>query len=159
MYSLNDLEIVPFKDGDAIPYDMLLLSDDTVEAIDNNLKDGELYIAKMQDVEVGAFVLKAVGKAALEIKNIAISEALQGQGIGSVLLSYIINLSKDRGYSELLVGTCDQCFKEIKFYQKSGFELFSVRENFFIENYDQPIFENGIQIKDMVMLSIGLQSS
>lgn len=90
MHSLNDLEIVPFKDGDAIPYDILLLSDDTAEAIDNNLKDGELYIAKMHDVEVGAFVLKSVGKAALEIKNIAISEALQGQGIGSVLLRYII---------------------------------------------------------------------
>lgn len=157
MQSLKTIEIVRLM-GEAVevPYDLLLLSDDTHEAIDKKLKDGELYIAKMNQKLVAAFILKMGAQAAPEIKNIAVSEAMQGQGIGSVLLGYIKDLSKERGYTTLIVGTCDQCFKEIKFYKKAGFEIDSVRENFFIENYDQPIYENGVRIKDMVMLSIRL---
>lgn len=142
-----------------IPYDLLLLSDDTIEAIDKNLDGGELFVAKIEDRVEAAFILKVIETDTIEIKNIAVSENKQGKGIGTVLLDFIISKSIDENLKKLIVGTCDLCFKEIEFYKKSGFEITGVRTNFFIDNYEKPIYENGRQIKDMVMLSIDLLSA
>lgn len=139
-----------------IPYDLLLLSDDTKEAIDRNLDNGELYIAEIESKVIAAFILKDVQNYTIEIKNIAVDEIIQGKGIGTILLDYIIQLAKERKYKTLLVGTCDQCFREIDFYKKSGFMNSGIRKDFFINNYGEPIYENGIRIRDMVMLTIDL---
>lgn len=139
-----------------IPYDLLLLSDDSKEAIDKNLNNGELFFAEIKNKIIAAFILKIIEKENIEIKNIAVVEDQQGRGIGTKLLDYIISISKQRGFSNLIVGTCDLCIKEIEFYKKSGFTINSTRKNFFIDNYKDPIYENGMQIKDMVMLSIDL---
>jgi len=37
-------------------------------------------------------------------------------------------------------------------YKKEGFEVFGVRKNYFVDNYPEPIYENGTQLKDMIML-------
>ncbi|MFN8348653.1 MAG: GNAT family N-acetyltransferase [Spirosomataceae bacterium] len=142
-----------------IPYDLLLLSDDTIEAINKNLHQGELFTAKIDNEIIGAFILKMIDKDFIEIKNIAVPENQQGKGIGTVLLENIIQISIKRKFKNLVVGTCDLCKKEIKFYKKSGFEISGIRKNFFIDNYEAPIYENGEQIKDMVMLSIDLRSN
>lgn len=40
----------------------------------------------------------------------------------------------------------------IQFYRKNGFYLSHRIHNFFIDNYDHPMFENGVQLVDMVYL-------
>ncbi|GAB2825026.1 GNAT family N-acetyltransferase [Ferruginibacter profundus] len=141
-----------------IPYDLLLLSDDTIEAIDKSLNNGELFVAEINNKVIAAFILKIIGKDTIEIKNIAVSEDQQGTGIGTILLQHIISVATQRDFKNLTVGTCDLCSKEIQFYKKSGFTVTDIRKNFFIDNYKNPIYENGMQIKDMVMLSIDLSS-
>lgn len=157
-YRMNStqIKIRALKQGEQIPYEILLLSDDTKKSIDTNLDKGELYVGEFEGKIIGAFILKQIQPATIEIKNIAVVENEQGKGIGTVFLDYIINESRARELSLLIVGTCDQCFKEIEFYRKSGFRIFSIRKDFFLRNYDQPIYENGIQIRDMIMLSIDL---
>ena len=146
-----------FENGvNEIPYDLLLLSDDSKEAIDKNLHNGELYTCKLDDKVIASFILKIVSEGVLEIKNIAVNENLQGKGIGTVLLNFIKEEAGKRGLRELWVGTCDQCSLEIKFYEKSGFVVSDVRKHFFLDNYDQPIYENGKQIIDMVILKMNL---
>jgi len=140
-----------------IPYELLLLSDDTTEAIDKNLDGGELFVAKIEGKVEAAFILKLIEPDTIEIKNIAVSESYQGKGIGTLLLEFIISKACDDNLKNLIVGTCDLCLKEIDFYKKSGFKITGVRPNFFIDNYKKPIYENGEQIKDMVMLSIDLK--
>ncbi|WP_428660521.1 GNAT family N-acetyltransferase [Runella sp.] len=142
--------------SDEIPYDLLLLSDDTIKAIDKNLNNGECYLAKYQEKTVAVFILKVVQDDSIEIKNIAVTEELQGKGIGTILIDFIIENAKKRGFEKVLVGTCDQCVKEIKFYEKSRFAIFDIRKNFFLDNYSKPIYENGKQIIDMVLLKIDL---
>ncbi len=144
--------------GEKIPYDLLLLSDDTKEAIDKNLNNGELFLAEINDNIIAAFILKIIEKETIEIKNIAVLEDYQGSGVGTILLKYIISISAQRGFKNLIVGTCDLCTKEIEFYKKSGFNITNTRKNFFIDNYKDPIYENGIQIKDMIMLSVDLSA-
>jgi ribosomal protein S18 acetylase RimI-like enzyme len=155
---LSQLQIRNPQENEQIPYDLLLLSDDTIEAINKNLHNGELFIGKIIQKTVAAFVLKVVKKDTIEIRNIAVIEELQGKGIGTILLDYIKIIAKKRNFETLLVGTCDQCIKEIAFYRKSGFDITDVRKNFFIDNYREPIFENGVQIKDMIMLSMDLRT-
>lgn len=150
------IRISPIKETEEIPYDLLLLSDDTKEAIEKNLDGGELYFGKYKEQIVAAFILKVVQNDTVEIKNIAVVENLQGKGIGTILLNDIKEKVKQREFQKLLVGTCDQCKKEIEFYKKSDFVLTDIRKNFFVENYNEPIYENGKQIIDMVVLKIDL---
>ena len=42
--------------------------------------------------------------------------------------------------------------RQIHFYEMNGFIKYTIRKDFFIENYDLPIFENGVQLKDMQLL-------
>ncbi|WP_338869883.1 GNAT family N-acetyltransferase [Spirosoma sp. SC4-14] len=121
--------------NEQIPYDLLLLSDDTIEAINKNLDKGELFVAKINDEIIASFILKVIAVDSIEIKNIAVRENQQGKGIGTTLLSYITANATQRGFKKLLVGTCDRCDKEIEFYKKSGFKIVAIRENFFIDNY------------------------
>ncbi|MBS1731323.1 MAG: GNAT family N-acetyltransferase [Bacteroidetes bacterium] len=153
-----EIQILKANKSNEIPYDLLLLSDDTKEAINKNLNKGELYIAKKNDEIIASFILKIIEKETIEIKNIAVTEKLQGKGYGTKLLNFIIDSSENRGFKKLIVGTCDQCNKEISFYKKAGFVIKDKRKNFFIDNYKDPIFENGLQIKDMILLSMELNS-
>ena len=37
------------------------------------------------------------------------------------------------------------------FYQKLGFNMTEIRRDYFTQNYPEPIWENGIQCKHMIM--------
>ena len=55
----------------------------------------------------------------------------------------------------MYVGTGD-CPVITLFYKNSGF-VFSHRvENYFIEHYDKPMFENGVQLTDKIYLKRAL---
>ncbi len=153
-----DLTIRIINKTEQIPYELLLLSDDTIEALNKNLDKGELFIAETNDKIIAAFILKVIENDTIEIKNIAVLETHQGKGIGTILLNYIISNSMQRDFRSLIAGTCDLCHKEIEFYKKSGFEISGIRKNFFIDNYREPIYENGKQIKDMIILSMDLRT-
>ena len=59
---------------------------------------------------------------------------------------------KNKG-KQLLVGT-GESDKIIDFYKKFGFKYSHTIKNFFIDNYDHKMYENGIQLKDMIYLKI-----
>ena len=56
----------------------------------------------------------------------------------------------------IIVGTGDCGISQINFYEKNGFRKYDIRKNFFIDNFEKPIFENGIQLKDMILLKYEL---
>ncbi len=41
---------------------------------------------------------------------------------------------------------------QFHFYEKNGYSQYDVKKNYFLEIYRKPIFDNGIMLKDMVML-------
>ena len=58
----------------------------------------------------------------------------------------------------MLVGTGD--FPPIlSFYENCGFKKSHCIKNFFTDNYDHPMFEEGIQLIDMVYLKKDLEVS
>ena len=141
-------------DEDRIPYHLLLLADETTDAINKYIHDSAIYTAKENagDQAIGVYVLRQVNKVTIEIKNIAVCETFQNRGIGGLLIDSAIAQAKEGGYREIIVGTADTGARQLRFYKKNGFEVFDIKKDFFINNYPQPIFEHGIQLKDMIML-------
>lgn len=141
-----------------IPFDLLLLADETITAIEKYVYDADVYIARRKEAPkaIAVFVLLQLNAAEIEIKNIAVAETFQNTGIGSYLLEHIREIACESGYRKLWVGTPDCSKAQISFYKKNGFEISGVKKNFFTDNYPDPIIEDGILLKDMVMLSMNI---
>ncbi|GAB4249027.1 MAG: hypothetical protein Tsb0034_28390 [Ekhidna sp.] len=88
--------------------------------------------------------------------NVAVAEGYQGKGIGSRLIRHVIKHCKESAINRLIIGTADTSEYQIRFYQKLGFQRYNRIAYFFVDHYDEPIFENGTQAKDMIMLEMSL---
>lgn len=154
---MNNLLIRPIEAHEPIPYDLLLSADPSESAIGVYLSKSTIYLAFITHKLIGQYVLLPVGTDAVEIKNIAVLEDWQGKGIGKELLKDAIRRTTDAGYKTLSIGTSNASIWQLYLYQQQGFELSSLKMNFFIENYTEPIFENGIRCKHMLMLTKVLQ--
>ncbi len=49
-------------------------------------------------------------------------------------------------------GTEDCAPAQIRFYERHSFRKSGLREDYFIEKFPEPIFENGLQLRDMQLL-------
>ena len=84
----------------------------------------------------------------LEIKNLAVHPDHQRKGYGKAMLEHISGAYRGQ-YATLQLGTGDSPLT-VPFYEACGFVRSHVLPNFFLENYDHPIFEEGVQLVDMV---------
>lgn len=139
------------KESD-IPYELLLLADETREAIDQYIFKSDIYVLNDNLRDIAVMALYKNSDTELEIKNMAVTSDFRSQGIGSILIDNAKQIAKLNHYSSLLVGTSDTGFQQIRFYEKNGFVKKKIRKDFFIQNYPTPIFENGIQMRDMIVL-------
>jgi aminoglycoside 6'-N-acetyltransferase I len=140
------------KQNDNFPYNVLLLADESIESINCYIKQCDVYVCTLNSYVIGAYALQKLDDLTVEIMNIAVVEKHQNKGIGSQILKHIVSSSKDLGFKTLLVGTADAGIMQLYFYQKNGFEIDSIKKNYFIDKFNEPIFENNIQLKHMVML-------
>ena len=129
--------------------DLLLLADEQENMIDKYLGNGDMYALHDDDLKTVCVVV-AIDEKTCELKNIATYKKYQGRGYAKELIKYVSDFYKNN-YKSMLVGTGD--FPPIlSFYESCGFEKSHFVKNFFTDNYDQPIFEEGIQLIDMVYL-------
>lgn len=145
--------IRPLKKDEKIPYKLLLLADPSKELIDQYLAVSTLYIAEEAGVVYGVYVLTPVDSNIAEIKNISVDESHQGKGIGSLLLRHAQDTAREKGYKTLIIGTGNSSIGQLYLYQKMGFEICGIKKDFFIINYKEPLWENHIQCKHMILLS------
>jgi len=55
--------------GEQIPYDLLLLADETTEAIERYIHDSEVYVIENEERLIGVCVLQPVDSSVVEIKK------------------------------------------------------------------------------------------
>ncbi len=152
------MQLKKLTEADEIPYDLLLLADETKKAIDLYIHNCDIYILKVDETNaIGVFALLPIDEDTIELKNIALHPSFQNKGLGSKMIGDIIELVSNRKIKTIIVGTPTIAKAQLNFYQKNGFVKYAIKENFFIEYYDEPIFEEGIQLKDMQMLKLVLQ--
>lgn len=133
--------------------ELLLLADEQEDMIDRYLERGTMYVLEDNGVKAECVVADE-GDGILEIKNIATLPQYQKQGYARKLIDYLVAQYTGQ-CSVLRVGTGDSPLT-VPFYEKCGFTRSHVVENFFIDNYNYPIFECGKQLKDMVYLQRAL---
>ena len=143
-----------------LPFDLLLLSDEPIGLIEKYIYDSEVYVAtESEDSEaVAVFALLKINDSDIEIKNIAVAETLQNRGIGSFLISEIKRIAKIAKFDNVIVGAPDRAVKQINFYEKNGFIKYDLKKDFFVKNYPAPIIDNGVMLRDMVMLKLKISS-
>ena len=134
--------------------DLLLLGDEDEKMIDKYLERGEMYILDDNGIKAECVVTDE-GNKILEIKNIAVSPKFQKQGYGKKLIEFITEKYSEN-FSVIQAGTGDSPLT-ISFYEKCGFKKSHIVKNFFIDNYKNPIYEEGVLLIDMIYLQKNLK--
>lgn len=143
------MEIIKLKGDDKSKYiDLLLMADEQESMIDKYLERGEMFVLNDNGVKAECVITKEAD-GVYELKNIAVIPDSRRKGYGKRLIDYLFSHYTDCNI--LLVGTGDVP-SSLRFYDKCGFLESHRIKNFFTDNYDHPIFEDGIQLVDMVYL-------
>jgi len=135
------------------PMELLLLADPSEDKIRSYLSGSKCFVASSDAVVVGACVVQPLGTDAYELMSIAVHPAYQKLGYGTALLKWVIDFYRQAGARKLEVGTGTFGY-QLAFYQRHGFRVTSIDRNFFIKNYPEPIFEDDIQLFDMLRLTL-----
>ena len=143
------MKIMEIKENKKEFLSLLLLADEQESMIDRYIDKGTMYILDDDGVKCECVVTDE-GNGVLEIKNIATKPEYQKKGYGKALIDFVAMKYKAT-HSILQVGTGDSPLT-IPFYEKCGFAYSHRIKNFFVDNYDHPIYEGGVQLMDMVYL-------
>ena len=154
---IKDLRLHELQPGEAIPFRLLLLADEE-DAIRKYIYNSSVYTLyyKPQKDPIGVIAISRANESEIEIKNIGVLESFRNNGIGSLLINYVKEIAYKENYTEIIVGTADNGINQIRFYERNGFVKYAVKKNYFIDNYSRPIVDDGVLLKDMVMLKIKL---
>ena len=134
---------------------LLLDADPNEEKVASYLPNSQCYGAFEKGKCIAVCVLLPLEENTFELINIAVAPDFQAKGIGSQLLNHVIQAVKAVPARKLVLGTGTFGY-QLTFYQRAGFRVCSVDRDFFLKNYPEPIYENGIQHKDMLRLELDL---
>ena len=143
------MRIIKVTENKRAYLDLLLLADEQEDMIDRYLDRGTMYVLEDNGVRAECVVTDE-GDGILEIKNIATDPAHQRKGYARTLIDFVASQYAGK-YSILQVGTGDSP-ATVPFYKKCGFVPSHTIPNFFTDNYDHPIIEEGVQLVDMIYL-------
>jgi GNAT superfamily N-acetyltransferase len=135
---------------------VLLQAEESESALRWGLKNlvDAVYRADADGVLVGAATMQWRGDPC-EIMELAVATERHGQGLGRQIVAWLIHEARRRSKTAVLVGTANSSIGNIIFYQKVGFRMDHVRKEYF-RYYREPHYENGIQIRDMLVFRYGL---
>jgi len=129
--------------------DLLLLADEKEAMVDRYLDRGTMYVL-YDDGPRAVCVVTDEGSGVLELKNLAVDPAFHRMGYGRRMIRFLTDFYRGK-YTVLQVGTGDSP-ATIPFYEACGFVRSHVIRDFFTHNYDFPIWEQGVLLRDMVYL-------
>ncbi|MCC6396898.1 MAG: GNAT family N-acetyltransferase [Bacteroidetes bacterium] len=138
--------------------ELLLLADPSEDKIRSYLPGSQCFIASLGAIVVGACVVQPRGPGTHELMSIAVHPDYQKSGYGTALLKWVIDFFRNTGARQLEVGTGTFGY-QLAFYRRHGFRVTSIDHDFFVKNYPEPIFENGIQLVDMLRLTLRYSAS
>jgi ribosomal protein S18 acetylase RimI-like enzyme len=143
------LEPVPIGMRSSL-FPLLLLADESETAVKGYINTGDMYSIHLNGVLAGVIQFVPLSDQVVELKNVAILPEFRGEGIGKSVIQEALDLKKEQGVKEVIVGTANSSIGNIAFYQKAGFRMCGIKKDFFA-SYPEPIFENGIRALDMIM--------
>ena len=90
----------------------------------------------------------------VEIKNMAVRDDRQGQGVGRRLIQAAVDLAAAGTVTTILVATAAADIGNLRFYQRQGFRMRSVERDAFspATGYPPGLRIDGIELRDRVWL-------
>ena len=148
------MKFVKINDNEKTRYmELLLIADEQISMIEKYLYHGDMFA--LYDTDVRAICVVTQEQLGIyELKNIATVPQYQRKGYGKNLIQFIVDYYKKYG-RELYVGT-GNCPAILRFYERCGFVKSHIVKNFFDDNYDHPMYEDGHQLIDMIYLKRSL---
>ncbi len=125
---------------------LLRIGDEQDGMIDRYLDRGDMYIGFVGRVPVAVCVATSEGVGVVEIKNLAVLPEYRRKGYGKSLLEFVEKRYPDCVFQ---LGT-GETPSVLRFYERCGYRYSHRIPDFFTVNYDHPIVEEGILLKDML---------
>lgn len=151
-----DVTIRSIKPGEPLPMDLLLLADPSEELVREYTARAQIFVAEVEGDIVGVGLLIQTRPATQELVNLAVDPRMQGKGLGKLLIQAAIEKARSSGAHTLELGTGNSSIGQLALYQKMGFRIDGVDQDFFVRHYTEPIIENGIPCRDMIRLAMDL---
>ncbi len=152
----HSINIRKEKDNKEQYLELLLEADPSKEMINKYLADGELFVLTYKDEPVCIAVVMKIDNDIVELKNIITKEKHRGNGYAKKMIKYLVDNYKTR-YKKMIVGTTEN---NIPFYVKQGFDKYEKTiKNFFIDNYDEELWDGDMQCVDMYYYSKDLNKA
>lgn len=153
---MKNLTVRKLTENETPPFDLLHLADPSEQAVNDYLRRGSCYIGLDNDEIIGVFVLLPTRPFTIELVNLAVAEKHHSKGYGKRLIQHAIETARNEGYQTIEVGTGNAGIGQLALYQKGGFTITGIDFDFFTKHYPEPIFENGIECKHMIRMSMDL---
>lgn len=148
---MNYIEIQP----DMVPMSLLLEADPSQAHIRSYLVGSWCFAAMDGEQIIGVAIVKSITDNIMEIFNISVYPHFQNKGIGSDLLRFTLSELGNKGVKRVELGTGSFGY-QLTYYQRLGFRVDSVIKDHFLINYREPIYENGLEHKDMLRLALNI---
>ena len=131
------------------------LAEDSAAELDSYIEAGRVLVARSGTEVIGHLQLTSTGDPGqAEIKNMAVTESRQGQGVGRRLVQAAVDLVAAEGMATILVATAAADIGNLRFYQRQGFRMRSVERDAFTPatGYPAGLLIDGIELRDRVWL-------
>lgn len=148
------IEDVTVRRRDFLP--LLLLGDEQEDMIARYLDRCSLFALYDGTALCTVCAVTDEGSGVFEIKNLATAPEYQRKGYGAAMLRFAADRYRQRGAAALIVGTGDSPLT-VPFYRRCGFRYSHRVAGFFTDNYDHPIIEEGVQLRDMLYFRLPLK--
>jgi GNAT superfamily N-acetyltransferase len=138
------------------------LAEDSAAELDSYIDAGRVLIAVSGTEVIGHLQLTGTDDPRqAEIKNMAVRESRQGQGVGRRLIQAAAALAAAEAVTTLLVATAAADIGNLRFYQRQGFRMRSVERDAFTagNGYPPGLLIDGIELRDRVWLDRAVPAS
>lgn len=86
-------------------------------------KGGDIFFAKLSGTVVGTCAILETSPGSYELSKMAVSQLVQGRGVGKALLQHVITTLRKKGAREIWLETASVLKTAIALYKKLGFRI------------------------------------
>ncbi|HEY6502858.1 MAG TPA: GNAT family N-acetyltransferase, partial [Chitinophagaceae bacterium] len=87
------------------------------------VNNGNFWIAKIEDKVIGTIALLDIGNNKGALRKMFVAKDYRGKesGIGQTLLNTLVAWARQKGITEIFLGTTEKFIAAQRFYEKNGF--------------------------------------
>ena len=131
---------------------LLLDADPDERQVAAHLAHGELHVVRRNGIPVGVVVICRKTVDTWEIMNCSVAPDHRRQGCGTALVRHALDVIGGKGARYAELGTSDASPGPMALSRNCGFYVTGTLRNHFLDNYPEPVWDNGVQCIDMIRM-------